>query len=169
MSHKFIKTANYFSFIRYNKFRMVPLLTHLYMEGYSSQHTALIFTLPLALVAFLNLITAVVKILRGLTGRGIITSLLLLLVNIAQPILYMSMTMNKSPTDSFIWSVTIFALTLVLAVPIIALFFVDMTFFDQLATMIDRRRKSGVPSRVGAKRKLGSGGKPYEITASVSS
>ena len=133
---------------RYQSFYMVPLLTHIYMEGHNSLHTILEFIAPFSLITFISLITTVRKIHRGSTSRGLITSLVLLLVSITLPILYVSMMMSKSPAGSVVWDILILALTILLTVSVIALFLVDMTFFDNFMLIIDRRRSSRYSSRL---------------------
>ena len=134
---------------------MVPLLTHLYTEGYSSLHTLLEFAIPLALVAFCNLITVALRIREGLTRRGRTTSLFLLFVNMIQLILYVSMTMTKAPDGPFIWGITVFVLTFMLTAAMMALFFVDTTFSWQCVKQFDNRRKeSGFPLRGRSGREL---------------
>ena len=135
---------------------MVPLLTHIYMEGYSSLHTLLEFAIPLALVACLNLITVTLRIIRGLTRRGRATSLCLLIANIIQLILYVCMTLTKSPDGSFIWGITIFVLTSMLTAAIMALFLVDATFLWQCVKQLDKPKESGFSDRRFSRRALDS-------------
>lgn len=121
---------------------MVALLTHIYMEGHNSAHTILEFVCPFVLIMIITLITTVMKIMKGLTTRSIITTLLLLLVSFTLPILYVSMVMSKSPHSSLLWNIMILVHTISLTVSMVIIFLVDLRFFDHFAAKIDRKRKA---------------------------
>lgn len=137
------------------------------MEGQDSLHTILVFVGPFSLIVLINLITTVIKIFRGLTTRSIITTLLLLLVNMTLPVLYVSMVMSKAPENSIMWEILILVLTILLTASVIAIFLVDMSFFDHLTTIIDQKRRASGhgSSAVCAGRRYVSG-KPYEFPPS---
>lgn len=123
---------------------MVPLLTHIYTEGHNSWYTILTFIGPFSLIMIINLIIMAKKINRGLNCKGIIRSMLPLLVNTTLPIFYLSMMKSRSSDDSFIWDVLILTLTILLTVSVITLFLVRLT------NIIDCKRKTSIGSPVPA-------------------